>query len=119
VKNWALTGPDPHGAPARPLDRATRCDRKWFFGGGQGRAHRGPAQHLSRRAAGREAFHGARIVGAGDLRVTEFILAYDGRPSYSVSVMEFFDGKVARETQYFADPFEPGPSRARGVERTG
>ena len=53
-----------------------------------------------------------RIVGAGDLWVTEFILYYDGRPSYSVSVMEFLDGKVARETQYFGDPFEPGPSRA-------
>ena len=58
-----------------------------------------------------------RIVGVGDLWVTEFILAYDGRPSYSVSVMEFLDGKVARETQYFADPFEPGPSRAQWVER--
>jgi hypothetical protein len=60
-----------------------------------------------------------RIVGAGDLWVTEFILAYDGRPSYSVSVMEFVGGKVARETQYFGDPFEPGPSRARWVERMG
>ena len=60
-----------------------------------------------------------RIVGAGNLWVTEFILAYDGRPSYSVSVMEFQDGKVARETQYFADPFEPGPSRAQWVERVG
>src|SRR5471030_1006873 len=39
-----------------------------------------------------------RIVGAGDLWVMEFILAYDGRPSYSVSVIEFLDGKVARET---------------------
>jgi hypothetical protein len=57
-----------------------------------------------------------RIVGTGDLWVTEFILAYDGRPSYSVSVMEFLDGQVARETQYFADPFEPGPSRAQWVE---
>ena len=64
-------------------------------------------------------FRVRRIVGAGDLWVTEFILAYDGRPSYSVSVMEFLDGKVARETQYFADPFEPGPSRARWVERMG
>ena len=60
-----------------------------------------------------------RIVGTGALWVTEFILAYDGRPSYSVSVMEFQDGKVARETQYFADPFQPGCSRARWVERTG
>ena len=58
-----------------------------------------------------------RIVGSGDLWVTEFILSYDGRPSYSVSVMEFQDGKVARETQYFGDPFEPGPSRAQWVER--
>ena len=27
------------------------------------------------------------------------------------------DGKVARETQYFGDPFEPGASRAQWVER--
>ena len=60
-----------------------------------------------------------RIVGSGDVWVTEFILTYDGKPSYSVSVMEFLDGKVARETQYFADPFEPGPSRAAWVERMG
>jgi ketosteroid isomerase-like protein len=60
-----------------------------------------------------------RIVGSGDLWVTEFVLSYDGKPSYTVSVMEFRDGKVARETQYFADAFEPGPSRARWVERMG
>jgi hypothetical protein len=60
-----------------------------------------------------------RIVGGGDLWVSEFILSYDGKPSYSVSVMEFLDGKVARETQYFGDPFEPGPSRAQWVERIG
>jgi hypothetical protein len=58
-----------------------------------------------------------RIVGKGDLWVTEFVLAYDGVPSYSVSIMEFRDGQVARETQYFGDPFEPGPSRAHLVER--
>ena len=58
-----------------------------------------------------------RILGTGDLWVTEFILTYDGKPSYTVSVMEFLDGKVTRETQYFADPFEPGPSRAHLVER--
>src|ERR1700761_6131317 len=56
------------------------------------------------------------ITGAGDFWVTEFVLTYDGRPSYSVSIMEFVDGKVARETQYFADPFEPGASRAQWVE---
>lgn len=64
-------------------------------------------------------FHVRRIVGDGALWVTEFILTYDGRPSYTISVMEFLDGKVARETQYFADPFDPGPSRAQFVERMG
>ena len=59
-----------------------------------------------------------RIVGAGNLWVAEFILAYDGWPSYSVSVMEFLDGDAPRETQSFADPSEPRPSRARWVERT-
>src|SRR5271168_3806779 len=38
-----------------------------------------------------------RIIGGGDLWVTEFILAYDGKPSYTVSIMEFRDDKVARE----------------------
>ena len=58
-----------------------------------------------------------RIIGGGDLWVTEFILTYDGVPSYSVSIMEFCDGLVAHETQYFADRFDPGPSRAHLGER--
>src|ERR1700744_1416386 len=32
-----------------------------------------------------------RIVGNGDLWVTEFVLTYDGIPSYTVSIMEFRD----------------------------
>ena len=60
-----------------------------------------------------------RIISAADLWVTELLITYDARPSYSVSIMELKDGKVARETQYFCDPFEPGPSRARWVERIG
>ena len=60
-----------------------------------------------------------RIVGSGDLWVTEFVLMYDGIPSYAVSIMEFREGLVAHETQYFADRFDPGPSRAHLVERIG
>jgi SnoaL-like domain len=58
-----------------------------------------------------------RIIGGGDLWVTEFILRYDDKPSYTVSVMEFKGDKVARETQYFADPFEASAARAPWVER--
>ena len=36
-----------------------------------------------------------RIIGGGDLWITEFILTYDGQPSYTVSIMEFRDDKVA------------------------
>ena len=50
-----------------------------------------------------------RIVGSGDLWVTEFVLTYDGKLSYTVSIMEFRGDKVARETQYFADPFARPP----------
>jgi hypothetical protein len=58
-----------------------------------------------------------RIVGSGDLWVTEFILTYDAKPSYTVSIMEFAGDKVARETQYFADPFVAPAFRAQWVER--
>src|SRR6202453_3496290 len=58
-----------------------------------------------------------RIIGGGDLWVTEFILTYDEKPSYTVSIMEFRDKKVARETQYFADPFVAPAWRAQLVER--
>src|ERR1700751_3845802 len=60
-----------------------------------------------------------RMMGSGDLWVTEFVLSYDGIPSYTVSIMEFRDGLVASETQYFADRFDPAPSRAHLVEPAG
>lgn len=60
-----------------------------------------------------------RIVGSGDLWVSEFTLTYDGVPSYAVSIMQFSDGLVVRETQYFADRFEPGASRAHLIETAG
>jgi hypothetical protein len=47
------------------------------------------------------------------------VLTYDGMPSYSVSIMEFREGLVVHETQYFADRFEPAPSRSHLVERAG
>jgi hypothetical protein len=65
----------------------------------------------------RKRFTVQRIIGRGDLWITEFILSYDGKPSYTVSIMEFRGDEVARETQYFADPFEPSPARAQYAER--
>ena len=47
-----------------------------------------------------------RILGGGDLWVSECVITYDGMPTYAVSVMQFTDGLVTQETQYFADPFQ-------------
>jgi hypothetical protein len=58
-----------------------------------------------------------RIVGEGDLWVTEYVITYDGRPFNTVSIMEFQAGKVVRETQYLADPFDPPAWRTQWVER--
>jgi hypothetical protein len=57
-----------------------------------------------------------RIMGSGDLWITEFVLTYDAQPFYTVSLMEFREGKVAHETQYFAGPFEAAEWRKKWVE---
>ena len=57
-----------------------------------------------------------RLLGGGDLWISELVLTYDAEPFYVVSVMEFQGDKVIGETQYFGEPFAPGPSRAQWVE---
>ncbi len=57
-----------------------------------------------------------RILGGGDLWVSECVITYDGVPTYSVSVMETTDGLVTHETQYFADPFPAAPGRSALAE---
>ena len=64
-------------------------------------------------------FEVRRVFGSGDLWITEYAIVYLGRTSYTVSIMEFKDGKVVHETQYFADPFEAPAWRAQWVEQTG
>jgi hypothetical protein len=57
-----------------------------------------------------------RISGGGDLWVSECVITYDGAPAYTVSIMEFTDGLVTHETQYFADPFQAPAGRAALAE---
>jgi hypothetical protein len=54
-----------------------------------------------------------RILGGGNLWVSECVITYDGLPTHSVSVMELTDGLVTHETQYFADPFDRLPGALR------
>ncbi len=60
-----------------------------------------------------------RLFGSGDLWITEYTIVYQGRPAYTVSIMEFKNGKVVHETQYFADPFDAPAWRAQWVEQKG
>ncbi len=57
-----------------------------------------------------------RISGRGDLWVTEYIIVYDDRPYYTISVMEFSNGRVIHETQYFGEPFAAPAWRSRWAE---
>jgi hypothetical protein len=57
-----------------------------------------------------------RMVGNGNLWVTEYTIDYQGRSAYTVSIMEFRNDKVVHETQYFADPFEAPAWRSQWVQ---
>lgn len=59
-----------------------------------------------------------RIVGSGELWVTEYVITYGCKPFQTVSIMEFKDGKVVHETQYFAEPFAAPADRRQWVEQT-
>src|ERR1700733_3273189 len=78
---------------------------------------RGNIQNNRAKQPSKKRFAVRRIIGSGDLWITEYLLSYDGKPSYTVSIMEFSGDKVTRETQYFADPFEASASRAQWAER--
>ena len=60
-----------------------------------------------------------RIVGKANLWITEYVIMYEGKRAYTVSIMEFRDEKVSHETQYFADPFQAPAWRAQWVEVGG
>jgi limonene-1,2-epoxide hydrolase len=58
-----------------------------------------------------------RIQGAGDLWISEVTLDYSGDRYESVSIFEIKDGKIVKETDYFAAPFEAPEWRAQWVQK--
>jgi ketosteroid isomerase-like protein len=62
-------------------------------------------------------FNVKRIIGKGDLWITEYTIVYQGQPVFTVSIMEFSNGKVIHETQYFADSFEAPAWRKQWVQQ--
>jgi SnoaL-like domain len=59
-----------------------------------------------------------RMLGGGDVFVVEGTIDYgDGIPVNYVGIGEVRDGKIAKVTEYFANPFEAPAWRADFVER--
>jgi hypothetical protein len=59
-----------------------------------------------------------RVLVRDGLRVAEVVSDYgEGQPVYYVSIVELKDGKMWRDTCYYAEPFEAPEWRARWVER--
>jgi ketosteroid isomerase-like protein len=59
-----------------------------------------------------------RIVGSGEVWAMEASSTYDRHDVYLVAdIFEFRDGKIVKETRYYAQPFEAPAWRAQWVER--
>jgi SnoaL-like domain len=59
-----------------------------------------------------------RLTGAGDVWFGESVIRYtDGTVLHGATVVEFRDGKIWKETRYYAEPFEAPAWRAAWVER--
>ena len=58
-----------------------------------------------------------RIEGMNDLWVTEYVIKYQNSIVQTVSIMEFQNGKVIHETQYFCEPFQAPAWRSQWVEK--
>jgi len=57
-----------------------------------------------------------KIREAGDLIVVEAVNDYEGDVFHAVLIVEFRDGKIVRDTRYYAKPFDPPEWRAPWVE---
>jgi hypothetical protein len=59
-----------------------------------------------------------RVVGAGDVWVVEGRADYsDGQVFHVANIVELRDGKIWRETRYYAAPFDAPAWRAQWTER--
>jgi len=115
-KHWDASAAGDQNAEHDIYDDATICD---YPQSGERILGRRNLQALRNHHPGKPGgFHVRRLLGSGDLWITEYTITYQGRPVYTISIMEFRNGRVVHETQYFADPFEAPAWRAQWVQQT-
>ena len=104
IKHWHASAVGDANAEHDVYDADAICDYpqsgERIFGRSNLQALR---SHHSGKPSG---FKVNRILGNGDLWITEYGITYQGHLAYAVSIMEFRNGKVVHETQSFGIPFE-------------
>jgi hypothetical protein len=114
-RHWQASAAGDADAEHRIYEDDAVCDYPQF---GERILGRSNLQALRSHHPGKPSgFKVRRIVGSGELWVTEYTITYQGRSSFTVSIMEFRGDKVIHETQYFADPFESPAWRSQWVQR--
>ena len=118
---WIGTGPPPTRMTSRRSIKIYRDDAVLDYPQ-SGERIRGRRQHPAVSHSAAEPESDSTCVGSSvqaTLWITEFVLTYDGRPSYTVSIMEFAEaGKVVRETQYFSRSLRAwAVARSMGLSR--
>jgi hypothetical protein len=116
-RHWAASASGDQNTEHEIYDDEAVCD---YPQSGERILGRRNLQALRSHHPGKPAgFEIRRMFGSGELWITEYTIVYLGRLSYTVSIMEFRNGKVVHETQYFADPFDAPAWRAQWVEHRG
>ena len=114
-RHWAASASGDADAEHAIYEENTVCD---YPQSGERILGRSNLQALRSHHPGKPSgFHVKRILGSGNLWITEYTIDYQERSAYTVSIMEFRDGKVVHETQYFADPFEAPSWRSQWVHQ--
>jgi hypothetical protein len=120
ARHWISIGQPPMPTILKPSTASITRTLRWSthspasaYAGGA--TFRSPA----RSSRTRSALPSSESLAAVDLWITEFVLSYDGKPSYTVSIMEFRGDEVAHETQLLCRPIRAQPSSRsiRGTDR--
>lgn len=113
-RHWAASAAGDHVAEHEIYNDDVVCE---YPQSGDVIRHRNNLQalrsHHPERPSG---FSVRRVAGKDNLWITEYLITYEGKRVNTVSIMEFRDGKVFHEIQYFADPFNDPAWRAQWVE---
>jgi hypothetical protein len=114
IEHWRASAAGDANAEHDIYDDAAVCD---YPQSGERILGRSNLQALRTHHPGRPSgFKVSRVLGSGDIWITEYTISYVGRSTFTVSIMEFRNEKVVHETQYFADTFEAPAWRSQWVQ---